>query len=165
MPVWLCARHLLDGRQSSMTPVRIIIIMENFSFPIQGETDERDKLPLAFFPSHRSRTVQGLKKPGAFFEGPIPIAGHNCEYCGVRSFGHTVNLSLCLRAFIEPALYAGHRERALGLGFFFYVQPLPVTALSPNSHVSRSLCFTIFSGLNSFHRFTVCSSSQQPEKA
>lgn len=144
--------------------------MENFSFLIQGETDKRDKRPLAFS-SHRSRTVQGLKKPGTFFEGPILIVGHDCKYCGII---HSVTWLICScvqRAFIEPALYAGHQDRALSLGFFFYVHPLPVTALSLNSHVSRSLCFTVFSGLNSFHGcpalsgFTVCSSSQQSEKA
>ena len=48
LPIWLCAWHLLDGFWSSMTPV-CSAIMEIFSFPIQGEADKRDKLPLAIF--------------------------------------------------------------------------------------------------------------------
>lgn len=47
LPAWLCAWHLLVSLWSSVTPV-CMVIMEIFSFPLQGENDKRNKLLLAF---------------------------------------------------------------------------------------------------------------------
>lgn len=64
--IWPCAWHLLDGFRSSMTPVYIVIV-ENFSFPIQGETDKRDTLPPWLL---EAEPDQGLEKSGHVWQRP-----------------------------------------------------------------------------------------------
>lgn len=46
-----------------MTPVCIVIV-EIFSFPIQGEVDKRDKLHLAFFQALEAEQMKDSKSQG-----------------------------------------------------------------------------------------------------